>query len=436
MSSSSKEEGAGVSPANKGSWSTFLRSIASFNGDLASLTAPPFILGTISLSEFSGYWAERPDIFVAPARGVDQRKFEKAKIEGKIDLMNDPSIPAPERRALLVLKWFLTTLKQQYSSRSDYEGNEKKPLNPFLGELHIGQWPSVKPKDEDWETGVTTLVSEQVSHHPPVTAYCIRNEKHGITLQGYNAQKASFSRTIHVKQIGHALLHLDEFNEDYLITIPALHIEGLIYGTPFVELNDKTYIVSSTGYISKIDYSGKGWIGGKKNSFTATLYKEGNEKHTLYSAEGQWSNSFTICNGSKKSGTAADSFVPGDITPLQYPSPENLSIWEAKRRWAPVVQAIRKGDMDTTNHEKSLIENEQRDMRKKEAAKGVEWQRWFFVKKQNDPLFDRLAKPIGERIEAEKTGGIWRFDAEHAKKYILQVPEMQQAHVLERAGLM
>ncbi|MCJ1281677.1 Oxysterol binding protein, partial [Xylographa opegraphella] len=255
-------------------------------------------------------------------------------------------------------------------------------------------------------------------------------------LQGYNAQKASFSRTIHVKQIGHALLRLDKFDEDYLITIPALHIEGLIYGTPFVELNDKTYIVSSTGYISKIDYSGKGWIGGKKNSFTATMYQEGREKESLYSVEGQWSNSFTMYKGSKKSGAGADSIHPEAITPLQYPSPEHLSVWEAKRRWAPVVQAIRKGDMDTTNHEKSLIENEQRDMRKKEAAKGVEWQRWFFVKQQNDPLFDRLAKPIGEKIEAEKTGGIWRFDANHARQYISQIPEMQQAHVLERAGLM
>ena len=255
-------------------------------------------------------------------------------------------------------------------------------------------------------------------------------------MQGYNAQKASFSRTIHVKQIGHALLRLDKFNEDYLITIPALHIEGLIYGTPFVELNDKTYIVSSTGYISKIDYSGKGWIGGKKNSFTATLYQEGKEKDTLYSVEGQWSNSFTIHKGGKKSGTVDESFVPKPTISLQHSSPENLSVWEAKRRWAPVVKAIQNKDMDTTNYEKSLIENEQREMRKQEAAKGVEWQRWFFVKKQNDPLFDKLAKPIGERIEADKTGGIWRFDAGHAKQYISQIPEMQKAHVLERAGLM
>jgi len=73
------------------------------------------------------------------------------------------------------------------------------------------------------------------SHHPPVTAYSIFNEKHKVRLEGYNGQRASFSgRTITVKQIGHAKYHLDAFDEDYLITLPSLHIEGLVYGSPYV----------------------------------------------------------------------------------------------------------------------------------------------------------------------------------------------------------
>ena len=273
--SSSDKEGAGVSPQNRGSWSAFLRSIASFSGDLSSLTAPPFILSSTSLVEFSSYWAEHPSIFVAPAHEPD-----------------------PQKRALLVLKWFLSTLKQQYASRSEKFGNEKKPLNPFLGELFLGKWVD--------DSGITELVSEQVrsvyllswcntvadecfySHHPPVTAYHIHNEEHGVFLQGYNAQKASFSRTIYVKQIGHAVFSIPTYNETYLITLPNLHIEGLIFGSPFVELNDKTYITSSSGFTAKIDYSGKGWLSGKKNSFTATLYRTGEEKDTLYTITGQW----------------------------------------------------------------------------------------------------------------------------------------------------
>ena len=150
-----------------GSWGSFLKasqtisellpradteqSIASFNGDLSSLTAPAFILSTTSLTEFSAYWAEHPSIFVAPTQEPD-----------------------PAKRSLLVLKWFLSTLKQQYSSRNDKLGSEKKPLNPFLGELFLGTWQD--------DAGETQLISEQVSHHPPVTAYCITNAKHGIQV--------------------------------------------------------------------------------------------------------------------------------------------------------------------------------------------------------------------------------------------------------------
>ena len=134
------------------------------------MTAPPFILSTTSLTEYSAYWAEHPAVFVAPAKEAD-----------------------PEKRALLVLKWFLSTLHQQYCSRSEKLGSEKKPLNPFLGELFIGKWAG------DAEVGETELISEQVryarlilyvnysplinhSHHPPATAYAIRNEKNGVEV--------------------------------------------------------------------------------------------------------------------------------------------------------------------------------------------------------------------------------------------------------------
>lgn len=97
------------------------------------MTAPPFILGTTSLTEFSAYWTEHPSVFVAPASEQD-----------------------PAKRALLVLKWFLSTLKQSYSSRNDKFGSEKKPLNPFLGELFLGKWEDA--------AGTTQLVSEQVRY--------------------------------------------------------------------------------------------------------------------------------------------------------------------------------------------------------------------------------------------------------------------------------
>ncbi|KAI9050902.1 hypothetical protein LZ554_005016 [Drepanopeziza brunnea f. sp. 'monogermtubi'] len=382
MSSGEKEAG-GVSAQNKGSWSAFLKSIASFSGDLSSLTAPPFILSSTSLVEFSSYWAEHPSTFVAPAKEND-----------------------PQKRALLVLKWFLSTLKQQYASRSEKFGNEKKPLNPFLGELFLGKWVD--------SAGTTELISEQVSHHPPATAYHISNKEHGVYLQGYNAQKASFARTIYVKQIGHAVLSIPAFNETYLITLPNLHIEGLIFGSPFVELNDKSYITSSSGYTAKIDYSGKGWLSGKKNSFTAMLYPTGKEKEVLYTVAGQWTKSFDIMEG-KKNVIDTYNAETSPTTPLTVAPIEAQDPMESRKAWQKVAAGIAVGDMDMTGVEKTKIEESQRELRRQEAAEGRQWTRRYFTKQDSDEVLNTLGPAIGLSPEADKTGGIWRFDEAKAK---------------------
>ncbi|KAA8646283.1 hypothetical protein EYZ11_007709 [Aspergillus tanneri] len=397
--SSSKDPQSQIPANSRGSWSSFLKSIASFNGDLSSLTAPPFILSSTSLVEYSAYWAEHPKLFVAPAQEPD-----------------------PEKRALAVLKWFLSTLHQQYCSRSEKLGSEKKPLNPFLGELFIGKW------DGDAHVGETSLISEQVSHHPPATAYAIRNEKHGVELQGYNAQKASFSSTIQIKQIGHALLTITppsadkndpDQQEQYLITLPHLHIESLIYGTPFVELERSTRIVSSTGYVAKIDYSGKGWLSGKKNTFTAILFKESEgEKYPLYTADGQWSSKFTIKNARTKE--EIDKYVVEDskTTPLQLATLESQDLYESRRAWRDVAVAIERGDMDAVSVAKGRIENAQRELRKVEKAEGREWERRFFRRideGEDSDRFQSLAQAIGlTSLESDKTGGVWRFHPEKA----------------------
>jgi len=379
-----EKEGSAVPPQAKGSWTSFLKSIASFNGDLSTMTAPAFILSTKSLTEFSSYWTEHPSVFVAPAAEKD-----------------------PAKRALLVLQWFISTLKQQYASRSDKLGSEKKPLNPFLGELFLGKW-------ED-QAGTTELVSEQVSHHPPVTAYSIWNNQHGVRLQGYNAQKASFKTTINVKQVGHALLHLDAYNEDYFITLPSLHIEGLITGSPYVELNGCTYIHSTSGYTARIDYSGKGWVSGKKNTFSAVLYPEGKDKDVLFKVDGQWSDVWHTKEGGK-SKSIIETFDPKvtKTTPLIVAPIEQQDDFETRRVWKKVSDAIIKSDLDRASAEKTIIEVRQREMRKQEKDEGREWPRAFFARQEKPTLVQQLAKKVGEPLNDSQTNGVWVFDQQKA----------------------
>ena len=169
--------------------------------------------------------------------------------------------------------------------------------------------------------------------------------------------------------------------------------------------------------MAKIDYSGKGWVSGKKNSFTATVYPTGKEKDTLYTIEGQWTDSFTIKAGGGSGLKRADPIdtynaKTSKTTPLQVAPIEQQDPLESNRAWKKVAEGILKGDMDLVHNEKSKIEVSQRELRRKEQAEGREWDRRFFKRSSPpDPLFEKLARSIpGEKIEAEKTGGVWRFD--------------------------
>ena len=109
-----EEEGGAVPKDQKGSWMSFLRQIASVSGDLSALTAPSFILSPTSLVEFSAYWGEPDQDFAKIATGK-----------------------SPEDRMLLVLKWFILTLKGQYTRRETQTGSEKSGFASSLASTFL-----------------------------------------------------------------------------------------------------------------------------------------------------------------------------------------------------------------------------------------------------------------------------------------------------------
>ena len=220
-----------------------------------------------------------------------------------------------------------------------------------------------------------------------------------------------------MKQIGHAILHLDAYDEDYLIPLPNVKVKGLLTGTPYPELNGTYRISSSSGFTSEIDFTGTGFLGmsGKKNQFEARLYRTGDpEQKALYTAKGAWNDSFTIREATDDTNletynTNASPGAPLRVAPIQDQDP-----WESRRAWKGVIDALNRGDMQGTSDEKGKVENGQRAMRKREKAEGRSetegWQPAFFTRMEGDPVFDRLAKPVGAELGKEKTAGVWKFD--------------------------
>ena len=159
-----------------------------------------------------------------------------------------------------------------------------------------------------------------------------------------------------VKQVGHATLTVslpDGKKEDYLITLPRLRIEGLWYGSPYIELAETSYIQSSSGWLSTIKYQGKGYFSGKSHSFKADLTPpigsgSGVQASTF---EGQW-------NTTSKDTRAGVVFtdVTGPKEEVTVRPVENQSEWESRALWYKVSKGIRESDFETAAREKSRIE--------------------------------------------------------------------------------
>ncbi|OZJ04858.1 hypothetical protein BZG36_02620 [Bifiguratus adelaidae] len=406
---------ADAPPANSenvANFRSFMKTLASFTGDLSSMTCPSFLLSPISVLEYSGYWCDYPNLLAA------------------ITQFNDP-----EDRMIACVKWFISSLAGSYTSRvQKHKGEwEKKPYNPVLGEQYFAKWADVDG------SGETEMICEQVSHHPPVSAFYIENKKHGIYVNDHNGQKSGVKGvSVHVDQVGHGTIHLMQRDgEMYYFTLPSLVVNGLWYAAPYLELTGTTYIVSTSGFTSIIEFSGKSWLGGgERHHFKATIQRTGpspngsvksgrstpsaekshhhgpgklvknlssvsinsdkSHKDSHVIIEGQWSGASTII----RSGHSKSSAVPFYDTSVHQPEPriikplEEQGELESHRVWKATSYAIIAGDYQLASAEKSKLENGKRAERKAREGRGEKWTPALFEDVEDDEELRALQEVV------------------------------------------
>ncbi|KAI8329109.1 hypothetical protein BC941DRAFT_443467 [Chlamydoabsidia padenii] len=353
----------------QGSFSSFLKTLASFTGDLSSLTCPSFLLAPISLLEYSSFWADQPTLFSSIGDSDDA-----------------------EERFYAAVKWFISSLNGSFSSRVPKGEWEKKPFNPILGEQFYC----------NWDDG-TRIICEQVSHHPPVSGFYITNDKAGVSVMGHDGQKTRFSGTqMLVDQVGYCTLKLaSKNNETYLFTLPSLSVNGIWYAAPYVELYGTSYIQSSSGFHAAIEYTTKGWISGEVHHFKATISNDKMKHGGPTVIEGQWTAKSTLT----KHKQPAEPFL--DLTNLAKPVPHvapasEQGELESRRVWQKVSEALVAGDYATASSEKSLIENAQRALRKeREESKAAAWEPKHFAKVEGHVIFGDLRDKIMEKADSK-----------------------------------
>ncbi|KAJ3402240.1 hypothetical protein HDU80_005261 [Chytriomyces hyalinus] len=204
--------------------------------DLHRVTLPTFILETRSMCERLTDFMSHPDLII----GI-------------------PKIQDPVDRFIAITRFFL-------SGWHIRPKGVKKPYNPVLGEFFRCTW-------ELPDKSTSFYVCEQVSHHPPISAYTYINPHHNIYITGDLRPKSRFlgNSAATLMQGSFRVRFPSLSNEEYCITFPNVYVRGILFGRMFMELSDvATISCEETGLQANLEFKSKAsspgaLLGGERN---------------------------------------------------------------------------------------------------------------------------------------------------------------------------
>lgn len=124
-----------------------------------------------------------------------------------------------------------------------------------------------------------SYLTEQTSHHPPVSAFYVDCPDKGLHARGFDQISAKFTGTsIKVSPGEHNLgifITLEKRNnETYQLTHPAAHLGGIFRGALSVSVGDMAYITCPQTKLKVIlNYYDEGWLRGSTNMVEGIVFK-------------------------------------------------------------------------------------------------------------------------------------------------------------------
>jgi hypothetical protein len=143
---------------------------------------------------------------------------------------------------------------------------------------------SIQQADATREDATTQKVrvsylTEQTSHHPPVSAFYISCPDKGLYARGYDQISAKFTGTSIKVMPGEHNLGIfvtveRRNNETYQLTHPAAHLGGILRGALSVSVGDMAYITSPQTKLKAIlNYYDEGWLGRSVNKVEGVIFR-------------------------------------------------------------------------------------------------------------------------------------------------------------------
>ncbi|CAB4284527.1 unnamed protein product [Prunus armeniaca] len=257
-----------------------------------------------------------------------------------------------------------------------------KPFNPILGETY-----------EMVNHGGITFISEQVSHHPPMSAGHAENE-HFIYDITSKVKTKFLGNSIDIYPVGRTRLTLKKDGIVLDLAPPPTKVNNLIFGRTWVDSpGDMVLTNLTTGDKVVLYFQPCGWFGSGRYEVDGYVYNSAEEPKILMTGKWNESMSYQPCDseGEPLPGTelkevwrVAD--VP-ENDKFQYThfahkinsfdtAPKKLLASDSRLR--PDRYALEQGDLSKAGFEKSSLEERQRDEKKNRVAKGQEFTpRWF-----------------------------------------------------------
>ncbi|RYN33056.1 hypothetical protein AA0113_g2278 [Alternaria arborescens] len=308
--------------------------------------------------------------------------------------------------------WFTKDLKY-------VKGKPCKPYNSTLGEFFRCNWkiedthPTLKTPNSaptsaansvkgDGKTVTVSYLTEQTSHHPPVSAFYVDCPEKGISARGYDQLSAKFTGTsVRVVAGAHNLgifINLkNRGDEEYQLTHPAAYLGGILRGSLNVSVADSCFITCpKTGLKVILEYQEEGWLGRSQNKVlgvifkydpkndTVTKIKDVSEKDVLARIEGNWQDKVYYTLGSKPFAKVAEKNLIIDLNPLDpvakiVPPLDQQLPNESLKFWDGVTNAIVGKQYGLATNLKTEIEEKQRQKAAERKAAEKEWKPRFFT---------------------------------------------------------
>ncbi|XP_045601770.1 oxysterol-binding protein-related protein 11 isoform X2 [Procambarus clarkii] len=333
--------------------------------DLTRVTLPTFILERRSLLEMFADFLGHPDYFV------------------RIGEAN-----SPEERIQQVVKWYLTSI---HVGRNGSVA--KKPYNPIIGEVFHCSWRIPRISDSASESTETSdsksaegkknssyitikFSAEQVSHHPPVSAFYFECPEKQLSINAHIWTKSKFmGMSVGVNLVGDITLIIGSVQESYSLAMPSAYARSILT-EPWVELGGRVNISSpETGCQAVIVFHTKPFYGGKLHRVTAEVKNAVGT--TLTRVQGEWDSvlEFAYADGTEEIINVND--IPmvcvKRLRPITQQAPN-----ESRRLWLDVSVALARGDVETATSHKRALEEQQRKDERERASRNAEFPTQLF----------------------------------------------------------